>query len=88
MFEKSINEDVWNWHTMRCLIQLPKVWDHWGHIAEKNLAINSFNITSPEIFAKYIDKLQNNKAVGYDGLKATFIKNIGPSDVQLSLRTI
>ena len=32
----------------------------------------NFNIISPEIFAKYIDKLQNNKAVGYDGLKATF----------------
>ena len=38
----------------------------------------NFNITSPEIFAKYIDKLQNNKAVGYDGLKATFIKISGP----------
>ena len=34
----------------------------------------NFNITSPE----YIDKLQNNKAVGYDGLKATFIKISGP----------
>ena len=31
--KKIINEDVWNWHTMKCLIQLPKVWDHWGHIA-------------------------------------------------------
>ena len=37
-----------------------------------------FSTTSPEIFAKYIDKLQNNKAVGYDGLKATFIKLSGP----------
>ena len=35
-----------------------------------------FNFTSPEIFAKYIDKLQSNKAVGYDGLKASFIKKI------------
>ena len=43
----------------------------------------NFNITSPEIFAKYIDKLQNNKAVGYDGLKTTFIKNIRPSVMQL-----
>ena len=34
--------------------------------------------TSPEIFAKYIDKLQNSKAVGYDGLKATFKKLSGP----------
>ena len=25
--------DVWNWDTMKCLIQLPKVWDHWGHIS-------------------------------------------------------
>ena len=33
--KKIINEDVWNWHTMKCLIQLPKVWDHWGHIAGK-----------------------------------------------------
>ena len=48
----------------------------------------NFNITSPEIFAKYIDKLQNNKAVGYDGLKATFIKSIRPSVMQLSLRAI
>ena len=48
----------------------------------------NFNITSPEIFAKYLDKLQNNKAVGYDGLKATFIKNIRPSVMQLSLRAI
>ena len=48
----------------------------------------NFNITFPEIFAKYIDKLQNNKAVGYDGLKATFIKNIRPSVMQLSLRAI
>ena len=38
----------------------------------------NLNITSPEIFAKYIDKLQKNKAVGYDGLKATFIKISGP----------
>ena len=49
----------------------------------------NFNITSPEIFARCIDKLQNNKAVGYDGLKGTFIKkNISPSVMQLSLRTI
>ena len=47
-----------------------------------------FNFTSPEIFAKYIDKLQSNKAVGYDDLKASFIKNISPSVMQLSLRTI
>ena len=48
----------------------------------------NFNITSPEIFAKYIDRLQNIKAVGYNGLKATFIKNIRPSVMQLSLRTL
>ena len=35
------------------------------------------NITSSETFAKYIDKLQNNKAVGYDDLKATFNKISG-----------
>ena len=37
-----------------------------------------FSTISPEIFAKYIYKLQNNKAVAYDGLKATFIKLSGP----------
>ena len=36
-----------------------------------------FSTTSPEIFAKYIDKLLNNKAVGHNSLKATFIKLSG-----------
>ena len=37
----------------------------------------TFQGISPEIFAKYISKLQNNKAVGHDGLKATLIKLSG-----------
>ena len=34
----------------------------------------TFQVIFPETFSKYINKLQNNKAVGHDGLKATFIK--------------
>ena len=37
----------------------------------------TFQVISPETFSKYINKLQNNKAVGHDGLKATFIKLSG-----------
>ena len=37
----------------------------------------TFQVISAEIFAKCISKLQNNKAVGHDGLKATFIKLSG-----------
>ena len=37
----------------------------------------TFQVISPETFSKYINKLQNNKAVGHDGLKATSIKLSG-----------
>ena len=37
----------------------------------------TFQVISPETFSKYINKLQNNKTVGHDGLKATFIKLSG-----------
>ena len=41
-------------------------------------------VITPETFSKYINKLQNNKAVGHDGLKATFIK-LSYSVVQFSV---
>ena len=32
----------------------------------------SFSFITPDVFSKYVGKLQNSKAVGHDGLKASF----------------
>ena len=32
----------------------------------------SFSFITPDIYSKYVSKLQNSKAVGHDGLKASF----------------
>ena len=37
-----------------------------------------FKAVSPECFQKYINQLQSNKAVGHDGIRATFLKLAGP----------
>ena len=37
----------------------------------------SFNFITPDVFSKYVSKLQNSKAVGHDSLKASFLKLSG-----------
>ena len=36
-----------------------------------------FSFITPDLFSKYVSKLQNSKAVGHDGLKASFLKLSG-----------
>ena len=37
----------------------------------------SFSFITPDVFSKYVGKLQNSKAVGHGGLKASFLKLSG-----------
>ena len=37
----------------------------------------TFKVIFPDIFGDYVNKLQNDKAIGHDGLKATFMELFG-----------